>query len=272
MESSTNKKQLASSDVSGSTKQSYRVSSNSTGIFSSIFPPPSKVMGRKASAAELIQSLEKQSSGCRAWNKSAPGGATKYREGGGHFTPSKEHESLFQYRGECPLSSSLFYGGQEDMYIKSSDAQKTVPYASYKKEGGEYDSSGNNQHSASRGNWWQGVTLQSWNQLDLDLSKKTISGQSQLHRKRGMLNKEVIRSIDPAGPSMQRFKLVKLLNSEAINIDGTFPSEIQFLIHVRYFAARTNAGPIPSFIATLWNLEPFVIRGHKRRSDITYSL
>ncbi|MCD9561480.1 hypothetical protein HAX54_020603 [Datura stramonium] len=157
MESS--KKQVGSSfstDLSGSTQQSS-VRSNSTGIFSSIFPPPSKVMGRKASAAELIQSLEKQSSSCRAWNTLAPADVTKNREGAGHCTSSKEHESLFQDRGEpCPLSSSLFYGGQEDMYIKSSDAQKTVSYPSYKKGGGEYDSSGNNQHSASRGNWWQG--------------------------------------------------------------------------------------------------------------------
>ncbi|KAL3336131.1 hypothetical protein AABB24_032057 [Solanum stoloniferum] len=137
MEKSSKKKQVGSADVSAS-----------TGIFSSIFPPPSKVMGRKASAAELIQSLEKQSSGCRAWNKSATG----------HCRSIKEHESLFQDRGEtCPLSSSLLYGGQEDMYIKSSDAHKTLSYPSYKKEGGEYDSSGNNQYSASRGNWWQGV-------------------------------------------------------------------------------------------------------------------
>uniref|UniRef100_M1CZ71 Uncharacterized protein n=1 Tax=Solanum tuberosum TaxID=4113 RepID=M1CZ71_SOLTU len=62
MEKSSKKTQVGSADVSAS-----------TGIFSSIFPPPSKVMGRKASAAELIQSLEKQSSGCRAWNKSATG-------------------------------------------------------------------------------------------------------------------------------------------------------------------------------------------------------
>lgn len=152
---SSKKQQAGSSFSTASTKQSS-LPPNSTGIFSSIFPPPSKVMGRRASAAELIQSLEKQSSGCRAWNKSAPADATRNREGGGHCTSSKEHESLFQDRGECPLSSSLFYGGQEDMYIKSSDAQKTVSYPSYKKEGGEYDSSGNNQHSASRGNWWQG--------------------------------------------------------------------------------------------------------------------
>ncbi|KAL3336132.1 hypothetical protein AABB24_032057 [Solanum stoloniferum] len=147
MEKSSKKKQVGSADVSAS-----------TGIFSSIFPPPSKVMGRKASAAELIQSLEKQSSGCRAWNKSATAYVTKNKQGAGHCRSIKEHESLFQDRGEtCPLSSSLLYGGQEDMYIKSSDAHKTLSYPSYKKEGGEYDSSGNNQYSASRGNWWQGV-------------------------------------------------------------------------------------------------------------------
>ncbi|XP_059300563.1 uncharacterized protein LOC132052872 isoform X2 [Lycium ferocissimum] len=140
-------KNLGSADLSVSTKE-LSLPSNSTGIFSSIFPPPSKVMGRKASAAELIQSLEKQSSGCREWNKASPG----------HCTSSKEHESLFQDQVEpCPLSSAIFYGGQEDMYIKSSDDRKTIPYPRYKKEGREYDSGGNNQHDASRGNWWQGV-------------------------------------------------------------------------------------------------------------------
>ncbi|XP_060175128.1 uncharacterized protein LOC132605877 isoform X1 [Lycium barbarum] len=149
-------KNLGSADISVSTKESS-LASNSTGIFSSIFPPPSKVMGRKASAAELIQSLQKQSSGCREWNKSSPADVTKNREGAGHCTSSKEHESLFQDQVEpCPLSSAIFYGGQEDMYIKSSDDRKSISYPSYKKEGREYDSSGNNQHDASRGNWWQG--------------------------------------------------------------------------------------------------------------------
>lgn len=56
---------------------------------------------------------------------------TKNKQGAGHCRSSKEHESLFQDRGEtCPLSSSLLYGGQEDMYIKSSDAHKTLSYTS----------------------------------------------------------------------------------------------------------------------------------------------
>ncbi|KAJ8569774.1 hypothetical protein K7X08_006351 [Anisodus acutangulus] len=57
------------------------------------------------------------------------------------------------------------------------------------------------------------------------------------------------------------FKLVKVLDLESFNIGGTFPSEIQFLIHLRYFAAQTGGNSIPSSIAKLWNLETFVVRG-----------
>ncbi|MCD9560517.1 hypothetical protein HAX54_019213 [Datura stramonium] len=48
------------------------------------------------------------------------------------------------------------------------------------------------------------------------------------------------------------FKLVKLLDLESFKIGGTLPSEIQSLIHVRYFAAQTDK---------LWKLETFVVRG-----------
>ncbi|MCE5166510.1 hypothetical protein HAX54_021019 [Datura stramonium] len=57
------------------------------------------------------------------------------------------------------------------------------------------------------------------------------------------------------------FKLVKVLDLESFNIGGTFPSEVQSLIHLRYFAVQTDANSIPSFIAKLWNLETFVVRG-----------
>ncbi|CAN4121945.1 unnamed protein product [Withania somnifera] len=57
------------------------------------------------------------------------------------------------------------------------------------------------------------------------------------------------------------FKLVKVLDLESFNIGGTFPSEIQSLIHLRYFAAQTDANSIPSSIAKLWKLETFVVRG-----------
>ncbi|XP_070043021.1 putative late blight resistance protein homolog R1B-13 [Nicotiana tomentosiformis] len=57
------------------------------------------------------------------------------------------------------------------------------------------------------------------------------------------------------------FKLVKVLDLESFNIGGTFPGEIQYIIHMRYFAAQTDANSIPSSIAKLWNLETFVVRG-----------
>ncbi|CAN4121930.1 unnamed protein product [Withania somnifera] len=57
------------------------------------------------------------------------------------------------------------------------------------------------------------------------------------------------------------FKLVKVLDLESFNIGGTFPSEIQSLIHLKYFAAQTDGNSIPSSIAKLRNLETFVVRG-----------
>lgn len=46
------------------------------------------------------------------------------REDASYSTSSKEKSSIFQERAEpCPLSSSLYYGGQEDMYMKSSNPQ-----------------------------------------------------------------------------------------------------------------------------------------------------
>lgn len=41
----------------------------------------------------------------------------------------KERRSVFQERAEpSPLSSSLYYGGQEDMYVKTSNAQTSGSY------------------------------------------------------------------------------------------------------------------------------------------------
>ncbi|KAK4715884.1 hypothetical protein R3W88_014222 [Solanum pinnatisectum] len=68
------------------------------------------------------------------------------------------------------------------------------------------------------------------------------------------------------------FKLVKVLDLESFNIGGTFPSEIQFLIHLNYFAAKTGGNSIPSCIAKLWNLKTFVIKRFGSRGDNTLSL
>ncbi|XP_019168102.1 PREDICTED: uncharacterized protein LOC109163835 isoform X2 [Ipomoea nil] len=101
--------------------------SNSSGIFSSIFPPPSAAGGRKSPTSDLMGSLENHSSAGQAWKKGLPG---------------------FQDRVEpCPLSSSLYYGAQEDMYIKSSG-----PLPNYNKK--EDDPNGNN--FSAPGNLWDG--------------------------------------------------------------------------------------------------------------------
>lgn len=65
------------------------------------------------------------------------------------------------------------------------------------------------------------------------------------------------------------FKLVKVLDLESFNIGGTFPNEIQLLIHVKYFAAKTGGNIIPSCIAKLWNVETFVIRSRGDTAQFT---
>ncbi|KAI7726628.1 hypothetical protein M8C21_025202 [Ambrosia artemisiifolia] len=66
-----------------------------------------------------------------------------------------ERRSVFQERVDSsPLSSSLYYGGQEDMYVCSSSDPTSQSYSKFKKVDGKDDP--NHMHSASRGNWWQG--------------------------------------------------------------------------------------------------------------------
>ncbi|XP_049404521.1 late blight resistance protein R1-A-like [Solanum stenotomum] len=71
---------------------------------------------------------------------------------------------------------------------------------------------------------------------------------------------------------INRFKLVKVLNLESINIGDTFPNELKSLIHMRYFAVRTTADSIPSSVSVLWNLETFVVNGLHRVLKLPCSL
>ncbi|CAN4094682.1 unnamed protein product [Withania somnifera] len=71
---------------------------------------------------------------------------------------------------------------------------------------------------------------------------------------------------------LNSFKLVKVLDLESINIGYTFPCEIESLIHMKYFAARTGADSIPSSIAKLWNLETFIIKGMRGQVTLPCSL
>ncbi|KAA8543813.1 hypothetical protein F0562_022010 [Nyssa sinensis] len=155
-----NKKQASSSsftaDLFGA-KETVRPSS-STGIFASIFPPTSKVVGRNSTISDLTGSWLKQPPGNQVWStkQGTPDNVVKNREGVSNSTPKKESSSMFQERVDtCPLSSSLYYGGQEDMYIHSSSTQSSGSDPTFKKDEGE-DANGNNLQDASRGNWWQG--------------------------------------------------------------------------------------------------------------------
>nr|XP_043637590.1 uncharacterized protein LOC122608560 [Erigeron canadensis] len=69
-----------------------------------------------------------------------------------------DRRSILQERIEpCPLSSSIYYGGQEDMYIHASKDLTSKLYTKFSveqdsKEGEE----SNHLQGATRGNWWQG--------------------------------------------------------------------------------------------------------------------
>ncbi|PSS14219.1 Endochitinase [Actinidia chinensis var. chinensis] len=131
--------------------------SSSTGFFASIFPPP-KVVGSNSSCSELPEHMQKQSSGnYHAWStKQGTTEVIEKTEGESNIMTHKERK-IFQERAEpCPLSSSLYYGGPEDMYIHSSSTPSLDSFPIFKKDAVEGDPNGSYLHSASRGNWWQG--------------------------------------------------------------------------------------------------------------------
>ncbi|XP_052311936.1 uncharacterized protein LOC7478740 isoform X1 [Populus trichocarpa] len=132
---------------------------SSAGIFASMFPPPSTVVGRKSSGSEVTGSWQKQSYGNQAWYPKQ--GSPANSQAASYSMPDKDRNSVIQEERvePCHLSSSLYYGGQEN-YSQSPSTQMAGSYPIFKKDGGEDDPNGSNPHSASRGNWWQGIMLQ----------------------------------------------------------------------------------------------------------------
>ncbi|CAN0910773.1 hypothetical protein LINGRAPRIM_LOCUS1557 [Linum grandiflorum] len=121
-------------------------SAASDGPFASMFPPPSTVMKRYYSS-EATGNWEKNQkySATQAWS-----GSSKNR------TTDKEEKMV-----PCHLSSSIYYGGQENYSHSSNNPSATsVSFPIYKKDHGGDDGddpNGSNSNSAaSRGNWWQG--------------------------------------------------------------------------------------------------------------------
>ncbi|XP_024028064.1 uncharacterized protein LOC21399963 [Morus notabilis] len=145
------KKQVGSSSSSFTTELfGSKDSSSSSGIFGSIFPPPSnsKVLER-----------ESLHSGTPGKNENFVNKSCNTKSGTADDAFSKESESQSQQNRDttsnyyeqrvqqpCHLSSSIYYGGQ-DIYSRPPGAENST----YKKDGTEDDSG-----SASRGNWWQG--------------------------------------------------------------------------------------------------------------------
>ncbi|KAH9736228.1 plant/t7h20-70 protein [Citrus sinensis] len=123
-------------------------SSSSSGIFGSIFSPPSKVLGRESLHSESME--KKHDSSKEAWNTKPTTPGTYETESQG--TAYKDMSSMYQDQRvqPCHLSSSIYYGGQDVYSPRPPNSQGPGVNSVFKKDG--EDDSG----SASRGNWWQG--------------------------------------------------------------------------------------------------------------------
>ncbi|KAG2723819.1 hypothetical protein I3843_02G164600 [Carya illinoinensis] len=128
-------------------------SSSTSGIFGSIFPPPSTVLGRDSTHDNRGGSGKYGNPDIITKNNGK--GESVAREKGSSY--QKDHEIMepchFNSEPACYFSSSIYYGGQENY---SPRTRSTESQHIFKKDGGDDDSNGNNPNSASRGNWWQG--------------------------------------------------------------------------------------------------------------------
>ncbi|GAV78320.1 hypothetical protein CFOL_v3_21788 [Cephalotus follicularis] len=131
--------------------------SSSTGIFASIFPPPSMVLDRSSSRSEVMGSWQKQQSPNQTWDTIQGKNPAPGAEGASHNINKEDNSYMYQEErvNPCHLSSSLYYGGQ-DNYSKSTSSKNFGSYPTIKKDDGQDDPNANNSNDASRGNWWQG--------------------------------------------------------------------------------------------------------------------
>ncbi|KAL3839473.1 hypothetical protein ACJIZ3_024064 [Penstemon smallii] len=127
-------------------------SSSASGVFSSIFEPPPKVVGRGSLHSSQVE--KKNDSGSQSWSAKT-GVSDKNGLNSGdqrQGTTSKDMDSYYQEENvqPCHYSSSIYYGGQ-DVYTRPNNAHNPAGFPTFNKDGENDDSD-----KASRGNWWQG--------------------------------------------------------------------------------------------------------------------
>ncbi|CAN1770141.1 hypothetical protein LINPERHAP1_LOCUS11518 [Linum perenne] len=139
------------SELFGSKDSSF---SSSSGIFGSIFAPSSKVLGRESLRPDMTG---KEDPANQPWSTAKLGApdynSARSNEGDSQNNSYRDMNSIYQDQRvqPCHLSSSIYYGGQDNVYHHPQSNQSTTSYSTFKKDGTEDDSGG-----ASRGNWWQG--------------------------------------------------------------------------------------------------------------------
>ncbi|KAI4372963.1 hypothetical protein MLD38_011140 [Melastoma candidum] len=119
-----------------------------SGSFGSIFPPPSVVLGRNSrTAQDSGNPTGSRKHGTQASQGCGKADGSGKIKGGGMYPQNETAEP-------CYLSSSIYYGGQENYSPRTSRTYES--HQMFKKEDGDGEPSGINSDSASRGNWWQG--------------------------------------------------------------------------------------------------------------------
>uniref|UniRef100_A0A1J3H8F9 Uncharacterized protein n=1 Tax=Noccaea caerulescens TaxID=107243 RepID=A0A1J3H8F9_NOCCA len=135
--SSSSSSSSLTSELFGSRENPSSSPSSHSGVFGSIFAPPSKALGR--------ESMRQQETVTGGWNDKT----SKTGDVDGNRKQEENDGSVYEEQRvqPCHLSSSIYYGGP-DVYFQP---QNSSIHSTKKTDGGEDDSG-----SASRGNWWQG--------------------------------------------------------------------------------------------------------------------
>ncbi|XP_052198204.1 uncharacterized protein LOC127805329 [Diospyros lotus] len=130
-------------------------SSSSTGLFGSVFGPPSMGLRRDCSQPGAMAKHDVANQYGNGKHGTTTSDNISYRgKGESCGVSSKDKSSIYHSEPAepCYFSSSIYYGGQE---VYSPVNQPTASQHIVKKDGGD-DPHGSNLNGASRGNWWQG--------------------------------------------------------------------------------------------------------------------